>query len=1204
MTWLSGYNYRRKITIDSTNVDSDLSHFPVPVPLGTSVGISDADVSGIFDEVGSDYLKIAVTSSDGETQLYVEVEQWDDTGEKALLWVSKSGWEITSASDTDIYIYYDSAADNNTTYVGLPGSRTEVWDSNYDLFWGFAQDPTDATGAILDSTANGNDGTTHGSMTSADLIDGPIGKAIDFDGSDDYISFSITKSGDFNIDFSYLRNDSSVNWSVFLGQNVSGDAYQGFAVGNASGAMRFYYDFNTGGNAIGAGSVATTLAIGTWYRFSVRRVGSAITIVKDGTTILTDTCDTEDLSLTVLGFRPTYGERHAFKMADLSIANNRADAWIKADYHAQTDNLITWGAGETVLIEETANVTDAFSSSGPKTEEEAAAVTDIFTPTAASTQDEAASAEDSFSPTVSSTQEESAAVSDSFSPYHEGTREAIESATANDEFSALSQGATEDEVSVEDAFTGSTAAVAGTETTVIKSQWTFYFTGLSLAYSTIAGIIGYTRKILNFSGINIHNDLTSGAIPSVEASFEIEDSAHELSVTDYMDELLTITITTDDATMFSPPTIYRQWTLKITSAVYSYGTIKIKCESVLGGFKDGKFPPYPSIKAIAPEVNEIDEDLCVPYIIGRAYIPIYPILTSGVRRYLLGKTADVTGDFTIYKVRSPRDYPSTSYWDSSYTYNQSNKSLGGTQCKITDMIIAKSEPGGSVDSNGIFQSGGKLMSPLVDYEGDVTSKHPGAFILDVLEKAGITICDDDSFTDADTTYFQYVDWAGGWRKYENLEQLISRLLSQCDSYLTFDDEVHFNVFDSASVETFNKSMIIEDSFTISAIRKPEYDGGMVRWRWEGEPQDVLTAEHPVRFASADMDSGDLPVNPDTNAFKYEFGYGCNDYDTFHLRFGILHFQKKHGKTAQVSFTTKIDKITNKNTLAPGQVIVFDDSSTGSTVAYDPLTILIYEIQINPDLTVDISGYAYNELEDYPIVSSYAVYPEGETDTDVPVGGGDSEGDPGTLSCIDTELYDVYSITPTKSGAYLTKDEAKTAAAALWRSLGDDVKWEPWDGEAVTTNHTWTGDTADFAIDTESLTATLAAEDSQAISLATLEIHAESLRINSTITIIGTSANTYCRIKLTDSDLTVRYLYLGVGNSGTWVDDTDKFLVGDGELELVLDDYGLVETITDISIECAVAAGDTSLEIEIGYIDFEYRHELLEECGSCYEAPDP
>src|SRR6056297_2541451 len=164
MSWLSGWAKRRKITIDNTNIDSDLDHFPVPVPLGTSVGQSDQDVSDIFDELGSESLKIAVTKSDGETEIYAEVEQWDATNEKALLWVSKSDLTLTAASVTELYIYYDSSQSDNTDYIGAVGL-----DIKLTLVDGLFLEPD--TSPYTGTTLSVGDGIIDGNLWSGQLGD-------------------------------------------------------------------------------------------------------------------------------------------------------------------------------------------------------------------------------------------------------------------------------------------------------------------------------------------------------------------------------------------------------------------------------------------------------------------------------------------------------------------------------------------------------------------------------------------------------------------------------------------------------------------------------------------------------------------------------------------------------------------------------------------------------------------------------------------------------------------------------------------------------------------------------------------------------------------------------------------------------------------------------------------------------------------------
>jgi len=143
ISWLDGWAYRIKITIDKDQIDADLTNFPVPISLSQSAGQDNYDVSYIFDELTSDAnrKKIAVATSDGETQCYVEIEDWADTNEKAWLHVNVPF--ISSSTDTVLYLYYDSSHTTNSGFVGDPGNPIvqNVWNSDFKRVWHLSQDP-------------------------------------------------------------------------------------------------------------------------------------------------------------------------------------------------------------------------------------------------------------------------------------------------------------------------------------------------------------------------------------------------------------------------------------------------------------------------------------------------------------------------------------------------------------------------------------------------------------------------------------------------------------------------------------------------------------------------------------------------------------------------------------------------------------------------------------------------------------------------------------------------------------------------------------------------------------------------------------------------------------------------------------------------------------------------------------------------------
>ncbi|MFQ5867830.1 MAG: DUF2341 domain-containing protein, partial [bacterium] len=142
--WLSGWGKRVKITTDNTDIDSALSNFPVLIYLSSASGRDSPkdDVTFVFDEVGSNSKKIAVTTSDGTTQCYVEIEKWDSVSEKAWLWVKVPS--ISSTADTDLYLYYDNTQADNTAYVGDKESTPamDVWSNNFGGVWHLDEDPT------------------------------------------------------------------------------------------------------------------------------------------------------------------------------------------------------------------------------------------------------------------------------------------------------------------------------------------------------------------------------------------------------------------------------------------------------------------------------------------------------------------------------------------------------------------------------------------------------------------------------------------------------------------------------------------------------------------------------------------------------------------------------------------------------------------------------------------------------------------------------------------------------------------------------------------------------------------------------------------------------------------------------------------------------------------------------------------------------
>jgi len=346
--WLSGWAKRKKITIDSSKIDSD----------------SDTDKK-----------KVAFTKADGTTQLYAEIEQFDATNQKAVYWVSKSDWVISSSSDTEFYVYYDSSQSDNTTYIGdTPGSApaTNVWDSNYQGVWHHSQSPT---GNILDSSSNGRDLTSSGSMTSDDLVDGKIAKGLDFDGTDDVLYRSSGSVG--------LANAWTVE-HIFKGDTWSGSQFL-FSLRPSSGVANgidiqngtYNYEiefFDSNGSTIKDYARNSAFSTGTWYVLTVTWDGTNLKIYVNGTedTNINKRTDgsgsqTSTDRIISLWARYTTSQYYFDGIGDeVRLSSTaRSAAWIKASYNSGNNTLLTFGSEETgtitISVSETIALTDSIS---------------------------------------------------------------------------------------------------------------------------------------------------------------------------------------------------------------------------------------------------------------------------------------------------------------------------------------------------------------------------------------------------------------------------------------------------------------------------------------------------------------------------------------------------------------------------------------------------------------------------------------------------------------------------------------------------------------------------------------------------------------------------------------------------------------------------------------------------------------------------
>ena len=342
MAWLGSgvWGKRIEITVSNTNIGSDLTHFPLLLTLGTSVGTGADDVSAIFDELTSDAnrLKIAVTDSSGDTEIKCEIEDWDDASESAHLWVAASGLTLSSSGTTTLFIYYDAGHADNTANVGDVASAAgeAVWDSDYVLVAHLSE----TTGTHLDSTSNDNDESAK-SVTDQDVA-GQIGGGDNF--LEGHVQFTntgmVTSAGTFQTWFQEDVDPSTRN-DFIMSHRATGDTRVYARTNSGSLVTRYQAGSRTVGDIpAGWNHVAVSWSGANWWTNFNNNAQLADTAA--GTIPAVDT-HVQIASYIDLGT----GQNLDGDIDELRLSSiQRSDDWLVADWHSATDNLVSYGAEE------------------------------------------------------------------------------------------------------------------------------------------------------------------------------------------------------------------------------------------------------------------------------------------------------------------------------------------------------------------------------------------------------------------------------------------------------------------------------------------------------------------------------------------------------------------------------------------------------------------------------------------------------------------------------------------------------------------------------------------------------------------------------------------------------------------------------------------------------------------------------------------
>ena len=343
---LTGYGRKCKLTIQNSKVPGTLSDFPVLLDL-TNLPSEMFDADGSYPALNGGLDVKFSSDSAGETQLACEIVTFTINNDPALgkAEIHVKVPSVTSATDTDFYVWYNKAGDTLAAETDTYGKHN-VWDSNYQLVM-HMNDATTST--ILDSTSNSNDATKKAANEPVE-VDGQVGKAQSFDGVDDFINMNAKLcSNQDSLTIESLTKINSINGdsAVCLYREID-NGWNGngpeFTVRDSTNVVSFSY--NNGYPPVPKYvNHSDPVSIAIWYNFTATysKGGDAIVYidgVNGGSVTQTTASITSDYNGKIGWYDNTTGveDWNDIDVAEFRISHSvRSANWLETVHNNQSD---------------------------------------------------------------------------------------------------------------------------------------------------------------------------------------------------------------------------------------------------------------------------------------------------------------------------------------------------------------------------------------------------------------------------------------------------------------------------------------------------------------------------------------------------------------------------------------------------------------------------------------------------------------------------------------------------------------------------------------------------------------------------------------------------------------------------------------------------------------------------------------------------
>lgn len=481
----------------------------------------------------------------------------------------------------------------------------------------------------------------------------------------------------------------------------------------------------------------------------------------------------------------------------------------------------------------------------------------------------------------------------------------------------------------------------------------------------------YTFKIIpsSFRGITLNRAKSEIGIQAPnELSFDVPNKDNALTASNFVDGSITLYLVISGGTNEE---IICTWKFNIKQCESAYQKLHFVCEDFIQKYLEGDYPNTRLIKDIFRGTDtDIDDNVCVPVLLGVAYPPLRSVYITDKRYYLLGLSGE---EYDIQKVRSPRSWGGKSEWASGefafsgeIPFPKTIKTVDGVDWAVFQPIIADSDGDGIADATGLWKQGEHFldMPTLFSKSGTVNKTNPADGIEHVFLDFGMPSGEIDtgagsSFESASGEYSgRSLDFNGPFWYKQPRPTVLSHMLNMCHSTIRATDKIELHPLSKISQKTITKADIVrtneagEGTFKYSLITKELSDSGYVAFQETNEAQD--------KFVKILVPAKTGTDNIDSEILQIQFVQDSQDVQ----RIGTLYYQRKLLKQANIAFTGKGTLLS----LQPNDMITINHVDYGGS--YD---ILVDSMDIKRDLSIEFRCVGFSEdLDDWDDLTPDAI----------------------------------------------------------------------------------------------------------------------------------------------------------------------------------------------------------------------------------------